>query len=114
MLSLNGFDPTLFALFEALAVSCGPHSDALDVGAVSQKALELSDAQKKDLMTARRYCLSSMGGLLHERQELTLHMQVQSFPPSHHNTARLASNAWGILQAAEPSSSCGLKATGLA
>lgn len=39
------------------------------------KALELSDGQKKDLMTARHFCLTSLGNLLHERQQLVSTLQ---------------------------------------
>lgn len=45
-------------------------------GMCMQKALELSDGQKKDLMTARHFCLTSLGNLLHERQQLVSTLQV--------------------------------------
>ncbi|KAK9810914.1 hypothetical protein WJX73_007882 [Symbiochloris irregularis] len=34
------------------------------------KALELSEEQKRDMMTARRFCLTSMSALMHERLRL--------------------------------------------
>ena len=54
-----------------------------------QKALELSEDQKRDLMTARRFCLTSMSTLMHERVQLFASLQVGACLPAAPACARL-------------------------